>query len=207
MPAHPIRVNYMRGIGIPLLGGCIEWNVVLSEIHAKASFIWRRQAYPATGITNRVLDSNGETLGFVLFGDYDHTTLADVECSINSARKKIAFGPAHILRSNRDSFHVIIPTVHSYADAVYFTALTESGHDLSLFAKERELTLRTSPKGGLMVKYLKTLPIEYGYVLPATSFPHSEFMQAIHGVEPAKGTAFAGKGGELELKHYYYYNR
>lgn len=197
----------MRGIGVPLLGGCIEWNVALSEIHAKASFIWRRKAYPASGITNRVLDENGETIGYVLFGDYDHTTLADVEQRINEARKKIVFGDAYILRSGRDSFHVIIPTVHDFGEAVYFTALTDSGHDLTLFQKEHELTLRITPKNGLPIRFTKTLPnfdsrlrISYSHML----YLCMRF-QEIDEINLLATPSF--HGGELEIKNYYYYNR
>lgn len=197
----------MRGLNVPVLGGCIEWNVGLTDFQAKASFLWRKRAYPATGITNRVEDKEGNRLGYALFGDYDATTLSDVEARISHARKKLAFGDAYVLRSSRESFHAIIPTIHSYADAVYFAALTESGHDLALFSKERELTLRTSPKNGLSIKYLKTLPNEYRYVFPKTSFPHSEFLKAVHGIEPPRGTVFSAQGGELEIKNYHYYNR
>lgn len=197
----------MRGIAVPLFGGCIELNFALSEIHAKGSFIWRRKAYPATGITNRVEDRDGNLLGFALFGDYDHTTLVEVEARINAARKKLSFGDAYIFRSSRDSFHAIIPTIHPYEEAVYFAALTGSGHDLTLFAREQELTLRTSPKNGLPIKYLKFMRDDRRYHFPPVSFPHMEFLAAAYGINSPAGARLVGEGGELEVKHYHYYNR
>lgn len=126
----------------------LNWSLRAGERHL---LVWAGLTRPARmlGIANRVLDAKGNLLGHVMFADVDSVDhIGVIEERLATASRHIDFGDAFIFRSGRRNWHVIAPKVLDADAQVAFNYYLHGGHSVGKFARDREMTLRYSPKRG-----------------------------------------------------------
>lgn len=184
---------------LPFKLGHVFWQGLFAEREVSLKVAWANYA-PMRGITNRVYAVGQELLGFVPFADLDGIdTVIEVEERLQKADSFMDFGPIYIIRSGYRNFHLIGTKILSADDVVFFSYLVGGGHDLYIFKKQGEMTLRTSPKNGFTPRFLKK------WVSSRTRGLHSKghqtALKVIYGVPPNQ-FRYVGIPTGLDVKAY-----
>jgi hypothetical protein len=199
----------MRGIGIPLIGGAVEFDTQFSERHIYLKVMYRRDTKPAKALTNRVFDDWGRECGWVMFADLDtYHNVPAVLLKLEAMREALEFGTTYIIESSPHNYHLICPELCSLKKAAMFALLSDSDHSLDVLKKSHELALRVSPKEGVPVR---AVGCDVGEKPELVSGPHLRFLHHIYNVDAARlekhwrGVPRMGTQGEF--KYYHYYNK
>jgi len=188
------------GMELPFRLGHIFWHGLFAEREVSMKLAWANYA-PMKGITNRVLGDGCGLLGFVPFADLDGIdSFIEVEDRLDRADSFMDFGPIYIIRSGYRNFHLIGTKILGADDAVFFSYLVGGGHDLYIFKKQGEMTLRVSAKNGFTPTYVKKWVGERSH-RGLHSKGHQTALSAIYGV-PQKHLRYVGIPTGLDIKEY-----
>ena len=184
---------------LPFGLGVAGFSGKLSD-HSMSVYLQWSRIFHAEGITNRVLDAQGNLLGYALFADLDGLDdIGQARMRLKGTQQFMGVDDAFIFRSGRRGFHVVVPGIYGKAHAIQFAALMESGHSLSQFESRGEMTLRISEKRGKPITFVETYKGNQAVVL---SGPHLAALVEIWGVPERFIRQGASMGERFERKRY-----